>query len=243
MKLLVMADYEKMSKAAADIIKEQMKRKPDIVLGLATGSTPTGMYKELIRMHKEKELDFSKAITFNLDEYVGIDMDNPNSYHYYMRETFFKHINIDLKNTFIPNGIAEDLEGHCREYDRLIEEKGGIDIQVLGIGENGHIGFNEPGECLNLNTSIVELSVSTIEANSRFFDSTKQVPRKAITMGIGSIMRANKIILLANGCKKSGIINELLKGDRITTMLPASMLSLHPDITIIIDEKANSVNA
>ncbi len=238
MKLFVEKDYEKLSKLAANIVKEEIEKKPNIVLGLATGSTPEGMYKELIRLHKEEGLDFSNVTTFNLDEYVGIDEDHPNSYHYFMKEVFFDHINIDLKNTFVPDGKAENPEEYCKEYDKLIEEKGGVDLQVLGIGENGHIAFNEPDEKLNLGTSIVNLTQSTIEANSRFFDSIDEVPKTAMTMGIGSIMKAKKIILLANGKKKAKVIKELLKKDKITTQLPASMLLLHPDVTVIVDEEA-----
>lgn len=240
MNLFIVKDYEKLSKVAANIVKEGIEKKPNIILGLATGSTPEGMYKELIRMHKEEGLDFSKVTTFNLDEYVGIDEKHPNSYHYFMKETLFDHINIDLKNTFIPDGMVDNPEKYCKEYDKLIEEKGGIDLQILGIGENGHIAFNEPDETLNLGTSIVDLTPSTIEANSRFFDSIDQVPKTAITMGIGSIMKAKKIILLANGKKKAKVIRELLEGDKITTQLPVSMLLLHPDVTVIIDEEAHN---
>ncbi len=238
MRVIVKKDYESISKEAANIIKDEMVKNPNIVLGLATGSTPVGMYQELIRFHKEEGLDFSNVTTFNLDEYVGIDDDHPNSYHYFMKDVLFDHININMENTFVPDGKAEDSESYCREYDRLIEEKGGIDIQILGIGENGHIAFNEPDKKLNVGTSIVDLTQSTIEANSRFFDSIDEVPKTAITMGIGSIMKAKKIILLANGKKKAKVIKELLKGEKITTDLPASMLLLHPDVTVIVDEEA-----
>lgn len=237
MRVIVKKDYESISKEAANIIKDEMVKNPNIVLGLATGSTPVGMYQELIRFHKEEGLDFSNVTTFNLDEYVGIDDDHPNSYHYFMKDVLFDHININMENTFVPDGKAEDPESYCREYDRLIEEKGGIDIQILGIGENGHIAFNEPDKKLNVGTSIVDLTQSTIEANSRFFDSIDEVPKTAITMGIGSIMKAKKIILLANGKKKAKVIKELLKGEKITTDLPASMLLLHPDVTVIVDEE------
>lgn len=238
MKVIVKKDYESMSKEAANIIKDEMVKNPNIVLGLATGSTPVGMYNELIRLHKEEGLDFSNVTTFNLDEYVGIDEEHPNSYHYFMKDVLFNHININMENTFVPDGKADDPESYCKEYDRLIEEKGGIDIQILGIGENGHIAFNEPDEKLNVGTSIVDLTQSTIKANSRFFDSIDEVPKTAITMGIGSIMKAKKIILLANGKKKAKVIKELLKGDKITTDLPASMLLLHPNVTVIVDEEA-----
>ena len=238
MKIIVEKNYEDLSKAAANLIKEEMERNPKLVLGLATGSTPEGMYRELIRLHKEEGLDFSNITTLNLDEYVGIEEEHPNSYHYFMRDTFFNHININLDNTFIPNGKTENPEEYCKEYDKLIEEKGGIDLQILGIGENGHIAFNEPDEELNIGTSIVKLTESTIEANARFFDNIEDVPKTAISMGIGSIMKAKKIILLANGKKKANVIKELLNAEKISTKLPASILLLHPDITIILDEEA-----
>lgn len=238
MKVIIEKNYDALSKKAAEIVKEEMMKKKNIVLGLATGSTPLGLYKELIRMHKEEGLDFSQVTTFNLDEYIGIAYDNPNSYHYYMENNLFKHINIDMDNTFVPDTNRDDLEDYCKEYDKLIEEKGGIDLQILGIGVNGHIGFNEPDEELNVGTSVVDLTESTIEANSRFFDSIDEVPKKAVTMGIGSIMKAKKIILLASGKSKHEAIKKLLKGDKVTTQLPASFLLLHPAVTVIVDEEA-----
>jgi glucosamine-6-phosphate deaminase len=238
MKLFVEKDYSAMSKLAANMVKDAIEENPNTILGLATGSTPEGMYKELIRLYKEEGLDFSNVTTFNLDEYVGIDEDHPNSYHYFMKNLLFDHINIDMKNTFVPNGKAEDPKNYCKQYDKLIEEKGGIDLQILGIGANGHIAFNEPDEELNLGTGIVKLTESTIEANSRFFDSIDEVPKTAISMGIGSIMKAKKIILLANGKNKAKVIKKLLKADKITTKLPASLLLLHHDVTVIVDEEA-----
>jgi len=238
MKVIVEKDYDALSKKAAEIVRGEMLRKKNIVLGLATGSTPIGLYRELVRMHKEEGLDFSEVTTFNLDEYIGIDYSNPNSYHYFMEDNLFKHINIDANNTHVPDANAEDIENYCKEYDMLIEEKGGIDLQILGIGVNGHIGFNEPDEELNVGTSIVNLTESTIQANSRFFDSIDQVPKKAITMGIGSIMKAKKILLLASGKSKHEAIKKLVKGDKVTTQLPASLLLLHPDVTVIVDEEA-----
>jgi glucosamine-6-phosphate deaminase len=238
MKVVVEKDYKDLSKVAANLIQKEIEKNPNLILGLATGSTPEGMYKELIRLHKEEGLDFSKVTTFNLDEYVGIKEEHPNSYHYYMKDILFDHINIDINNTFVPDGQAENLEEYCKEYDKLIEEKGGIDLQILGIGENGHIAFNEPDEELNVGTSVVKLTESTIEANSRFFDNIEDVPKTAISMGIGSIMKAKKIILLANGKKKYQAIKKLVDGEKISTNLPASMLLLHPDITIILDEEA-----
>ncbi len=238
MKLFVEKDYDAMSKLAANMVKDEIEKNPSTILGLATGSTPEGMYKELIRLYKEEGLDFSKITTFNLDEYVGIDEEHPNSYHYFMKNQLFDHVNIDMKNTFVPDGKAENPEEFCKQYDKLIEEKGGIDLQILGIGANGHIAFNEPDEELNVGTSIVNLTESTIEANSRFFDSIDEVPKTAMSMGIGSIMKAKKIILMANGKNKAEAIKELLKADKITTKLPASLLLLHHDVTVIVDEEA-----
>ena len=220
MKVVVEKDYKDLSKVAANLIQKEIEKNPNLILGLATGSTPEGMYKELIRLHKEEGLDFSKVTTFNLDEYVGIKEEHPNSYHYYMKDILFDHINIDINNTFVPDGQAENLEEYCKEYDKLIEEKGGIDLQILGIGENGHIAFNEPDEELNVGTSVVKLTESTIEANSRFFDNIEDVPKTAISMGIGSIMKAKKIILLANGKKKYQAIKKLVDGEKISTNLP-----------------------
>lgn len=238
MKLIVKKDYNDMSLLAAEIIKENIEKKPNLVLGLATGGTPEGMYKQLIGFHREEGLDFSNVTTFNLDEYVGIDENHPNSYSYFMKDILFDHININMENTFIPNGRAEDLDDYCKEYDNLIEDKGDIDIQILGIGENGHIAFNEPDKELNIGTSVVDLTQTTIKSNSRFFESIDEVPKTAITMGIGSIMKAKKIILLASGKSKLNIIKKLLNSDKLTTQLPASMLLLHPDVTIIVDEEA-----
>lgn len=241
MKVLVKEDYEAMSKAAGEIFIQAIKNKSDVVLGLATGSTPLGMYKEMIRAHKEEGIDFSKVKTFNLDEYVGLSSEHPNSYRYFMNNELFNHININKGNTYIPNGKAEDLEKYCKIYDETIAEAGGIDIQVLGIGENGHIAFNEPDDSLSVGTSVVKLTENTIEVNSRFFDSMEEVPKTAITMGIGSILKARRIILLASGEKKAPVIKRLLNDNRVTTMLPASFLLLHPDVTVIVDEAAYNV--
>lgn len=238
MKIIIEKDYESLSTTAANIIKEEIEKKEDLLLGLATGSTPIGTYKELIRLHKEEGLDFSKVVTFNLDEYLNIPYTNPNSYHYFMEENLFKHINIPKDNIHIPDGNAEDVEKFCREYDKKIEDCGGIDLQILGIGENGHIAFNEPDDELYLGTHITGLTESTIKANSRFFDSIDEVPKKAITMGIGSIMKAKKILLLANGEKKAPVICELLKQEKVSTRIPASLLLLHPDVVVILDELA-----
>lgn len=238
MNILIVEDFESLSKLAAGMIQDQIKSNPNSVLGLATGQTPTGVYQELIRLHKEEGLDFSSVTTFNLDEYIGLDSEHPNSYSYYMRKVLFEHININIENTFIPNGIAADIEESCKAYDQLIKDKDGIDIQILGIGENGHIAFNEPSDKLNLKTSIVKLADTTIKSNSKFFNSIDQIPRSAISMGLGNIMEAKKIILLANGKNKSQIIKKLIKAEHISTQIPASILLLHPDFTLIISKEA-----
>lgn len=240
MELLVKNDYESMSLELAKMIEEAIKNNPKLVLGLATGSTPKGVYKELIRMHKEEGLDFSGVTSFNLDEYVGINPKDPSSYNYFMHEFLFDHINIKEENIFIPPAKSEDLDATCKEYDKLIEEKGGIDFQILGIGENGHIAFNEPDESLSLGTNIVELTENTIEVNSRFFDSVDEVPTTAITMGIGSIMKAKKIVLMANGANKAPIIKKIISEDKISTKIPATILLLHQDVTFILTQDAVS---
>lgn len=238
MEIIVVKTYEELSKKASDIVGKVMKENEKPVLGLATGSTPMGMYKDLIRKYNDKELDFSNTITFNLDEYIGISKDNPSSYNYYMENEFFKHINIDKNNAHVP--YPSEDEEHIKKYKRLIEESGGLDIQVLGIGPNGHIAFNEPGEYLLANTGVVDLTKDTIKANSRFFDSIEDVPTKAVTMGMADIFSAKKIILLANGEKKADAIKNLLKGNYISMTHPASLLKLHNDVTLIVDEEAYS---
>jgi len=237
-KKLVKNDYENMSSDAAAIVAEAIRKKPNLVLGLATGGTPLGMYKELIRMHTEEGLDFSQVTTFNLDEFCGISPDNKHSYRYYMYQNFFNHVNVKPKNIYIPDGKAEDIEEFCREYDRKIEEFGPIDMQILGIGRNGHIGFNEPADRLKVDTHVVTLAEETIRDNGSFFDDPLDMPKKAITMGLGAIMKAKKILLLANGRKKATIMASLLKDRHVTTKLPASFLYLHPDATIIMDREA-----
>ncbi|HZJ98593.1 MAG TPA: glucosamine-6-phosphate deaminase [Tissierellaceae bacterium] len=240
MKLFVEKNYDDLSERASKILIEEIEKNKNIVLGLATGSTPIGTYKRLIKAHKEKGLDFSKAKSFNLDEYVGLNGNHPSSYRYYMDNEFFNHINIGKSNTFVPNGKAENLEEYCKEYDRLIEENGGIDMQILGIGTNGHIAFIEPSEELVTCTSIVKLKESTIIDNSRFFKSIEEVPKTAISMGISSILKAKKIILLANGKNKANAMANILDNDKISTKVPASLLKLHSDVTIILDEEAYS---
>lgn len=225
-----------MSLKVAEMVREEIKKNPKLVLGLATGSTPEGAYNALIKMNEEGNLDFSQVTTFNLDEYIGLDNEDPTSYNYFMHDKLFNHINIKEENIFIPPSNPVDLEKTCKEYDNMIEKKGGIDFQILGIGENGHIAFIEPDNELNLNTSIAKLTEDTIEVNSRFFDSIDEVPKTAISMGIGSIMRAKKIVLMANGKNKSTIIKKLLGTKTISTEIPGSILLLHPNVTFILTE-------
>lgn len=236
MKIIISENYEQMSKIAADMIKETVKSKPDAVLGLATGSTPIGMYKELIRMNKDNEVDFSRVSTVNLDEYVGLSGDNNQSYRYFMDNNLFNHINIDKNNTYIPNGIEDDYEKECKNYDAKIEELGGIDFQVLGIGANGHIGFNEPNDILMYGTHKTILAESTINSNARFFESIEEVPRYAITMGVGMIMQSKKIVLMVKGNDKAEAVKQLIDGE-ITTKNPATMLQLHSDVSVIIEKE------
>lgn len=237
MRLIVTKNYEEMSKVAAKEMAEDIKRNPEIVLGLATGGTPVGMYKELIRMYNEGELDFSKVTSINLDEYVGLAGDHDQSYRYFMNTNLFDHINIDKNNTFVPNGLAENVEEECMVYDSRIQDMGGIDLQLLGLGANGHIGFNEPGEALSVGTHLTDLKESTIEANARFFDSIDDVPRKAITMGLGGIMKAKKIMVIASGEGKAEVVEAMMSG-KITTEIPATMLQMHRDVILIVDEDA-----
>lgn len=236
MKLIVVENYDEMSKLAAIKIKEVIESKPDAILGLATGSTPIGTYKELINMNKAGELDFSKVTTINLDEYIGLSEKNTQSYRYFMNENLFNHINIKKENTFIPNGLAKNIEEETKKYDEKIDELGGTDIQILGIGSNGHIAFNEPNDYLTAGSHLTNLAESTISANSRFFNSIDEVPKTAITMGLCQIMKSKKILLLATGENKAKAIKEVLSG-KITTKNPATMLQMHRDVTLIIDKK------
>ncbi|WP_294174771.1 glucosamine-6-phosphate deaminase [uncultured Clostridium sp.] len=237
MNLRVVNSYEELSKVAASEFSKVIKEKPNAILGLATGGSPIGMYKELIKMYENKELDFSKITTVNLDEYIGLNPEHSQSYRYFMNDNLFNHINIDVANTFVPNGLAKDLEVECKEYDKRIIELGGIDIQLLGVGNNGHIAFNEPDEHLSAGTHVISLTENTIEANARFFENIDDVPRTAITMGVGGIMKAKKIILIASGESKAEAIKGLFSG-KITTENPASMLQMHRDVTVIVDKEA-----
>lgn len=235
MKFITVDTYEKMSRKAANIISAQVIAKPNCVLGLATGSSPVGTYKQLIDWYKKGDIDFSNVTSINLDEYVGLDGTNDQSYRYFMNTNLFDHINIDKNRTFVPNGCAEDINAECEAYDARIKEYGGIDLQLLGIGLDGHIGFNEPDDVFTKNTHLVDLDESTIVANARFFESIDDVPRKAVTMGMGGIMNAKKILLVANGANKKEILEKAFFGP-ITPEIPASILQLHPDVTVIYSE-------
>ncbi len=225
-------NYEDMSRLGAAMLTDLVKEKPNCVLGLATGSTPEGMYALLVKEHKENGLDFSGVSSVNLDEYVGLTGDHDQSYRYFMNKHLLGQVNINLDNTHVPCGTAADPAAECAAYDALIDQLGGIDLQVLGIGNNGHIGFNEPDDVFTAPTHMVELKESTIQANARFFDSIDDVPRQALTMGMGSIFRARKILLMA-GASKAAIVEEAMNGP-ITPQVPASILQLHPDVTVIL---------
>ncbi|WP_069998342.1 glucosamine-6-phosphate deaminase [Cellulosilyticum sp. I15G10I2] len=240
MNIIVTANYEVLSETAANRIAEVIKNKPNAVLGLATGSTPIGLYKKLVTYNKENLIDFSRVTTFNLDEYIGIPASHTQSYRYFMDYHLFNHINIDYQKTHVPNGMAKDIQAECEAYDEMLRGHGGIDIQVLGIGNNGHIGFNEPGSALTVGTHVTELAQGTIEANSRFFSTREEVPTQAITMGIGDIMKAREVILLASGITKADIISRLLE-DKIDTYIPASLLQAHPHVTVIVDQLAGQL--
>ncbi len=237
MKFIVCENYEEMSAEGAKIVISQMKEKADSILGLATGSTPVGLYKQLIKAYENGEISFKNVKTFNLDEYYPISKANDQSYDYFMNDNLFSHVDINKDNTDIPNGEASDATAECEDYERRIASSAGIDIQILGIGQNGHIGFNEPDKALCTKTHRTGLTQNTIEANSRFFSSIEEVPTAALTMGIGTIMKARKIILLASGANKKEAI-AALRSDDITTDCPATMLKLHGDVTIICDKAA-----
>jgi len=241
MKFIVCNNYEEISKKAAEIIAEVIKSKPDCILGLATGSTPVGTYKELIAKNKSGEISFKTVKSYNLDEYYPISPDNDQSYRYFMNDNLFNHIDIDMANTHLLDGETKDPDAECKAYDKAIEAAGGIDIQVLGIGRNGHIAFNEPDEALIAPTHKTSLTADTIDANSRFFESADLVPKHALTMGMASIFGARKIILLANGASKAEAIKDLLS-DEIKTSNPSTLLKLHNDVTIICDKEAYGNN-
>jgi glucosamine-6-phosphate deaminase len=239
MLVIVKESYEEMSREAAKIIADRLRRKPNLVLGLATGSTPLGLYKELARMHRDEGLDFSKVTTFNLDEYVGIPPSHDQSYHHFMNESLFKHINLDPRYIHVPQGMTKDIDAFCEWYERRMTECGGIDVQVLGIGANGHIAFNEPGSSLGSRTRIKTLTGTTRQDNARFFTNPAEVPKYAITMGVGTIMDAHELVLLANKAGKADAIRDAVEGP-ITAMCPASIIQMHQSAFVIVDREAAS---
>lgn len=239
MEIIIQPDSESASHVAARIIAALIRRKPNAVLGLPTGETPLLLYKELIRMHQDEDLDFAQVSTFNLDEYAGLTKEHPSSYHIFMYDNFFQHVNLSREKIHIPSGTADDIPAHCAEYEKAIRKLGGIDLQVLGIGSDGHIGFNEPSSSLTSRTRIKTLTKKTRQDNSRFFDSLEKVPHHVITMGIGSILESNMCILLAFGKRKAKAIAWTVEGP-VTAMIPASALQLHANTKVIIDRAAAS---
>lgn len=239
MKVIVTKDYNEMSKVAGNIIAAQIILKPDSVLGFATGSSPVGTYAELVKKNKAGEIDFSEITTVNLDEYKGLPVDHDQSYRYFMDDNLFNHVNINKANTYLPNGMAEDPQAECERYEKEIQDLGGVDLQLLGIGHNGHIGFNEPSDHFEKIVNCVTLTERTIEANKRFFASADDVPRQAYSMGIGTIMSAKKIIMVVSGEDKAEALRDCVMGP-ITPASQGSILQLHPDVTIVCDEAAYS---
>jgi len=237
MNILKFNSDEDFVQTGANLIASLLQSNPKAVLGLATGSSPVGVYAKLVEMHKNGLVSFSKATSFNLDEYIGLPVDHPQSYRSFMNEHLFNHIDIDLGKTHVPNGNAADMEAECLAYDKMLEENGPVDLQILGIGSNGHIGFNEPDANLSSKTHVVDLLEETLEANARFFDSLDDVPRQAITMGIGGILKARQIVLLVRGAGKAEAIRNAVEGP-ITTQCPASLLQSHPNVIVLVDEGA-----
>lgn len=240
MRVIIAKDYEEMSRKAANLIAAQITLKPKSVLGLATGSTPLGTYRELIERCKAGDISFAEVTTVNLDEYRGLPRDNDQSYYYFMHKNLFSQVDIDAARTHIPDGMEADSEAACRSYDEIVNSVGGVDLQLLGLGHNGHIGFNEPADAFTKGTNCVDLTESTIKANARFFASEKDVPTQAYTMGIGTIMAARSVLLIANGEAKAEIVKKAFFGE-ITPRVPASILQLHPDFTLVIDQAAASL--
>lgn len=239
MNVIKAKDYEELGRKAANVIAAQIIMKPNCVLGLATGSSPISTYKELIARYELGDLDFSGVSTVNLDEYKGLTKDNDQSYYYFMYNNLFKHVNIDLARTNIPDGTEPDSEKECARYNKVIEDIGGIDLQLLGLGHNGHIGFNEPADHFARMTNCVNLQASTIEANKRFFESADQVPKQAYTMGIGTIMRAKSVLLIVSGADKAETLAKVIAGP-VTPQVPASILQFHPNAVVVADEAALS---
>lgn len=239
MRIYKTKDYEAMSKKAASIIAAQVIAKPDCVLGLATGSTPIGAYKKLVEWYENGDLDFSEVTTVNLDEYKGLPKENDQSYYYFMNDNLFNHVNINKERTFLPDGTEPDSEKACKKYEEIVRSVGGADLQLLGMGHNGHIGFNEPDSHFEKETHCVDLAESTIQANKRFFASEADVPRQAYTMGIGTIMSAKKILIVISGEEKAETVKKAFFGP-VTPEVPASILQLHPDVVVVADEAALS---
>ena len=239
MRIIEAEDYKDMSRKAANIISAQIILKPDCVLGLATGSTPIGLYEQLVEWYKKGDLDFSRISTVNLDEYKGLNRENDQSYYYFMHDNLFNHVNVRPECTNVPNGMEPDSEKECRRYEELIDSLGGADLQLLGLGHNGHIGFNEPAPIFEKTTHCVDLTESTIEANKRFFASADEVPRQAYTMGIGTIMKAKKILVVVSGEDKAEIVAKAFSVD-VTPDVPASILQMHRDVTVVADQAALS---
>jgi len=237
MEVVIKRDYDQMSKAAAQLVVDVLNTKPNAVLGMATGSTPLGLYQELVRLYKAGHVDFSRVTTFNLDEYVGLPANHPQSYHYFMREHFFQHVNIPQHNINIPSGTTSNYPAFCQWYEGRIAECGGIDLQILGIGTDGHIAFNEPGSSLSSRTRLKTLSKQTIDDNARFFERRESVPVYAITMGVGTILDARRLVLVASGKTKAKAIAHAVEGP-VTSMVTASAIQLHRDATVIVDGEA-----
>lgn len=241
MNIIRAKDYQDMSRKAANIISAQIIMKPDCVLGLATGSTPVGTYRQLIEWYEKGDLDFSRVSTVNLDEYRGLAHTDPQSYYYFMQENLFDHVNIDKTATHVPDGTSPDAADACAKHEQIIKSLGGIDLQLLGLGNNGHIGFNEPGAAFEKETHLVDLAESTIRANARFFTSIDEVPKQAYTMGIRTIMQAKKILVVVSGESKADIVSRAFFGP-VTPEVPASILQMHPDVTVVCDEAALSLS-
>lgn len=239
MRVVVKAGYEEMASFAAGFVADQVASNPSSVLGLATGSTPLGVYKELVRRHREEGLDFSRAVSFNLDEYVGLGETDPRSYHRFMHDNLFSLTNFAKENVHIPDGMASDLQAACERYEGAIREAGGIDLQLVGIGRDGHVGFNEPGSSLGSRTRIKTLTEETVADNARFFGSEREVPRYAITMGVGTILEAKVILMVANGKAKADAVRSAIEGP-VTAEITASALQLHPNVVVVLDEGAAS---
>jgi glucosamine-6-phosphate deaminase len=237
MEVIIRQDDESAANLAARIIARELRNNPNLVLGLATGKTMELVYRHLVRMHQTEKLDFSLCRTFNLDEYVGLFPSDPNSYRYYMNNHLFRHVNVDPRNTYLPNGLATDLDAECRRYEATIQRFGGVDLQLLGIGKAGHIGFNEPLSALRSRTRVKALTPITLKQNAPFFGGEDKMPRRAITMGVGTVLEGRRCLLLATGSSKARIIAQAVEGP-ITSMISASALQRHPRSTVIVDEEA-----